>query len=218
MNRPVLIFDDAAMAYGDRSLFRHLNFEVLQGQVVAIKGPSGSGKSTLLKMAAGLLHPKAGRVTANAGTVGYVFQEPRLMPWYTAEENICLVLEAKGFSRKKALETAAEFLFKMNLDPFRHHYPRELSGGMNQRVSIARALAVEPDLLLLDEPFTGLDPSLKMQVKEQIRSIVEAIHAAVLHVTHATDELMEQTHSLYSLSSGVLNIEWELKKTGPEPF
>lgn len=207
MRRSIILFDDAAMAYGDSTLFRHLNLEVLQGQVIAINGPSGSGKSTLLKMAAGLLHPEAGRVTSNAGTIGYVFQEPRLIPWYTAEENICLVLEAKGFPRKNALETAAEFLFKMKLDPFRHYYPRELSGGMNQRVSIARALAVEPDLLLLDEPFTGLDPSLKMQVKEQISSIVEATDAAVLHITHATDELMKQTHSLYTLSCGVLNRE-----------
>ncbi|WP_024336042.1 ABC transporter ATP-binding protein [Desulfotignum balticum] len=196
MTRPVLIFDDVAMAYGDKSLFCHLYLEVLPGQIIGIQGPSGSGKSTLLKMAAGLLHPKAGSVTVNAEIIGYVFQEPRLLPWYTAQENICLVLEAKGFTKKKALETAAEFLFKMNLDPFRHHYPKELSGGMNQRVSIARALAVEPDLLLLDEPFTGLDPSLKMQVKEQIRSIVDATHAAVLHVTHATDELMEMDFHL----------------------
>ena len=196
---PALVFDDLAMAYGGRILFRDLNLEVLPGQVIGIEGPSGSGKSTLLKLAAGLLRPSGGRVTVNAPILGYVFQEPRLLPWFTALENIGLVLEAKGVPKNAAREAAGKSLERMGLYPFRHHYPGQLSGGMNQRVSIARALAVAPDLLLLDEPFTGLDPALKTKVRDQVSTMAVSTRTAVLHVTHARDELLEQTSSLCSL-------------------
>lgn len=197
-------FENVSMAFGRNMLFEHLNLDIAPGQVVGIQGPSGAGKSTLLKMAAGLVRPVKGRVQVHAGPLGYVFQEPRLLGWYTARENVSLALEAAGRSGHIAKQTALRFLKNLDLAGFENHYPRELSGGMNQRISIARALAVSPKLLLLDEPFTGLDPALKDRVKEQVRALVEKTKACVIHVTHSKKELLPGTHSLFTLDQGHL--------------
>jgi len=206
-------FKDVFMAFQGRCLFGPLSLEVAPGRVIGIRGPSGAGKSTLLKLAADLLRPGAGTVIVNAPTLGYVFQEPRLLPWCTALENISLALEATGLGKKTAREKAGQSLSDMALFAFRHHYPGQLSGGMNQRVSIARALAVDPALLLLDEPFTGLDPALKAKVRDRVCAHVEKSGATVLHVTHSIRELMPRVDSLYTLAPGdngaVLRLEGE---------
>ena len=195
-----LAFRNVFMGFKGQRLFGPISLEVAPGRVIGIRGPSGSGKSTLLKLAAGLLRPAAGCVTVNASVLGYVFQEPRLLPWCTALENVSLALEAGGLGKKKARERATQSLSDMDLFPFIHHYPGQLSGGMNQRVSIARALAVTPDLLILDEPFTGLDPALKERVRDLINAHVEKSRATVLHVTHSVRELMSGTGALYTLA------------------
>lgn len=197
-------FENVTMAFGRHILFENLSLDIGPGQVVGIQGPSGAGKSTLLKMAAGLIRPVKGRVRVHASPLGYVFQEPRLLGWYTARENISLALEAAGMSGKAAKETALRCLRDLDLAGFESHYPRELSGGMNQRISIARALSVSPGLLLLDEPFTGLDPALKDRVKEQVRAMAEKTKACVIHVTHSKQELLPGDHALFTLDRGQL--------------
>ena len=202
--KPLVAFENVSMAFGRHILFENLSLDIGPGQVVGIQGPSGAGKSTLLKMAAGLIKPVKGRIRVHAGPLGYVFQEPRLLGWYTARENISLALEATGMSGKNAKKTALRCLRDLDLAGFEAHYPRELSGGMNQRISIARALAVSPGLLLLDEPFTGLDPALKDRVKEQVRAMAEKTRACVIHVTHSKQALLPGTHALFTLDNGRL--------------
>ncbi len=202
--KSAVAFENVTMAFGRHLLFENLSLEIGPGQVVGIQGPSGAGKSTLLKMAAGLIRPVKGRVRVQASPLGYVFQEPRLLGWYTARENISLALEAAGMSGKTAKETALRCLRDLDLAGFHAHYPRELSGGMNQRISIARALSVSPGLLLLDEPFTGLDPALKDRVKEQVRAMAEKTNACVIHVTHSKQALLPGTHALFTLDRGRL--------------
>ena len=190
---PVLVFDDVTMAFGPRTILSGFNLTLGPKEVIGVHGPSGAGKSTLLKMAAGLISPVKGRVRLAHGPIGYVFQEPRLIPWYTALENICLAVTAWGHTMADARKTALRLLSDMGLESFENHYPRQLSGGMNQRVSIARALAVNPILLLLDEPFTGLDPALKSQVREKLSQMVADQGISVIHVTHDTGELLPAT-------------------------
>ncbi|MGX9365074.1 ABC transporter ATP-binding protein [Desulfoplanes sp. PS50] len=202
--KPAVAFENVTMAFGRHILFENLSLEIGPGQVVGIQGPSGAGKSTLLKMAAGLIRPVKGRVRVHASPLGYVFQEPRLLGWYTARENISLALEAAGMSGNAARKTALRCLRDLDLAGFESHYPRELSGGMNQRISIARALSVSPGMLLLDEPFTGLDPALKDRVKEQVRAMAEKTKACVIHVTHSKQELLPGTHALFTLDRGQL--------------
>lgn len=197
--KPVLTFEDVTMTFGRQTVFDHFNLTLLPGQVMGIQGPSGAGKSTLLKAAAGLIQPSGGRVTRPDGPIGYVFQEPRLIPCYTAMENICLALAPCGYKNSAARKTATQLLSDMGLESFENHYPGQLSGGMNQRVSIARALAVNPVLLLLDEPFTGLDPALKATVRDTLSRAVSDQGISVIHVTHDTDEFMPQTQALLSL-------------------
>jgi len=202
--KAAVAFENVSMAFGRHILFENLSLDIAPGQVVGIQGPSGAGKSTLLKMAAGLIRPGKGRVLVHANPLGYVFQEPRLLGWYTALKNISLALEATGMPGDIAKQTALRFLKDLDLAEFEAHYPRELSGGMNQRISIARALSVSPELLLLDEPFTGLDPALKDRVREQVRAMVATTKACVIHVTHSKQELLPGTHALFTLDKGRL--------------
>ena len=163
-------------SYGDRRILADITFALAPGQRIALMGPSGCGKTTLLKIALGLLAPTEGTVRNTFLRPAAVFQEPRLLPWRTAAENVALVLG----DRKNALPQALAALERLELEEAGDKYPRELSGGMQQRVAIARALAADPDLLVLDEPFKGLDEALRRRVLET----VGRTEAAVLLVTH----------------------------------
>lgn len=200
MMAPVLEFENVAKTYGRRTLFQHLGLALAPGEAAGLLGPSGVGKSTLLKIAAGLVRPSRGRIRVRARTTGYVFQEPRLLPWYSALENITIILSARGIPARQARATAFRYLDDMGLAGFERYYPGELSGGMKQRVSIARALAVSPDLLLLDEPFTGLDPDTRNAVRARMAEALSRTRTAVLHVTHARPELLPSTATVYTLS------------------
>ena len=207
MMSSILEFQNITKTYGRRTLFQHLNLVLAPGETLGLLGASGAGKSTLLKMAAGLVLPSRGRVRVHARSIGYVFQEPRLLPWYSALENITIVLSALGVPSRQARKTALQYLDDMGLAGFEHHYPGELSGGMNQRVSIARALAVSPDLLLLDEPFTGLDPDTRNAVRARMAEAL-VTRTAVIHVTHARSELLPATGMVYTLSGqGLVRVE-----------
>lgn len=166
--------------YGDHCVLKATDLVLAPGERLAVMGPSGCGKTTLLRIALGLLRPTRGTVRCTFASIGTVFQEPRLLPWRTALENVNLVLG----DRRDSLEQARRYLAAVELEEAGAKYPRELSGGMQQRVALARALAVEADLLVLDEPFKGLDPDLK----ERILALTAKKNAAVLLVTHEESE------------------------------
>ena len=163
-------------SYGDREVLADISLTLEPGQRIALMGPSGCGKTTLLKIALGLLAPTAGTADNRFRRSSAVFQEPRLLPWRSAAENVALVLG----DTKAALPRALVALEQLELKDAADKYPRELSGGMQQRVAIARALAADPDLLVLDEPFKGLDEALRQRVLQTVNET----KAAVLLVTH----------------------------------
>lgn len=187
---------------GGRPVLADVNLAVREGEVVGLLGPSGVGKSTLLRMIAGLEIPDSGRVRVRSTRIGYVFQESRLLPWDTVLHNVALPLLALGLGRREAMECAGDYLSHMELAEFGRCYPRELSGGMRQRVALARAFAVSPDVLLLDEPFTGLDNRLKESMGRFLESALEAKNIAVVHVTHDPSELRRRSTRVVELDRG----------------
>ena len=166
--------------YADVPVLKDMDLTLLSGRRIAVMGPSGCGKTTLLRIALGILEPTDGTVENTFRKTAAVFQEPRLLPWRTALENVNLVLG----DGKATLETAHKYLEQVKLADAADKYPRELSGGMQQRVSLARALAAESDLLILDEPFKAMDEALR----EQVIALVAQTEAAILLVTHEETE------------------------------
>ena len=167
-------------SFGRNPVLKNVTLTLEPGERVAVMGPSGCGKTTLLRIALGLLRPDGGKVENRFTKTAAVFQEPRLLPWRTAEENVNLVLG----DGKATLDTARSRLEILGLADAAKKYPGELSGGMQQRVSIARALAVNGDMLVLDEPFKAMDEERKAQVM----ALVAETNAAILLVTHEKEE------------------------------
>jgi NitT/TauT family transport system ATP-binding protein len=169
---------------------RDLSFTVGKGEFVSLLGPSGCGKSTALRLIAGLLAPDAGHVEYPDGKpeIGFVFQEPTLMPWADALTNARLPLDLKRMPRGEADRRAAAALARVGLNGFERAYPRELSGGMKMRVSIARALAAQPKLLLLDEPFAALDEITRNALGDDLLKLWREDGLTVLFVTHSVSE------------------------------
>ena len=172
----MLKLTDISHSYGQRRVLQQIHLTLSSGQRTAIMGPSGCGKTTLLRIALGLLNPTEGTVENTFRKTVAVFQEPRLLPWHTAQQNVNLVLG----DGKNTLQTAKVWLERVALGEALEKYPRELSGGMQQRVALARALAAEGDLLILDEPFKAMDEALR----EQVMALVARTNAAILLVTH----------------------------------
>ena len=174
----LLTFDKVSLSLGGKQLLESLDLSLKNGEVKVIMGPSGCGKTSLLRLAAGLLKPTAGKILRGSDRISIQFQEPRLLPWLTAAENVNLVLSDK----KETLPKALEYLGAVGLTDAAHQYPAELSGGMAQRVALARALAYGGDLFLLDEPFRGLDQALRDQMISLVRT--HTADKALLLITH----------------------------------
>lgn len=169
----------------------NVDLTVPRGVFLSILGPSGCGKSTLLRLIAGLTQPSAGTIAWPGGQgarIGFVFQEPTLMPWADVWNNVYLPLLLEGIGKAAAAERIGATLAAMGLDGFAHVYPRELSGGMKMRVSIARALVTEPQLLLLDEPFAALDEITRFRLNEDLLRLWNRHGWTVVFVTHSVFE------------------------------
>jgi NitT/TauT family transport system ATP-binding protein len=168
-----------------------LDLDVRAGEFLSLLGPSGCGKSTALRIIAGLSGPTQGTVTwpaaAAEGRIGFVFQEPTLMPWANVFSNVMLPLKLKG-ATTEASERVKGALYRVGLEKFGDAYPRELSGGMRMRVSIARALVTEPALLLMDEPFAALDEITRFKLNNDLLEVWQALRTTVVFVTHSVFE------------------------------
>jgi len=173
-----------------------LNLEVAAGELLTVVGPSGCGKSTVLDLVAGLAAPTGGQLTIDGKPItgpgldrSVVFQQYTLLPWRTAAANIEFALEAKGgLTKKQRAERAREYLELVGLSEFANRYPHELSGGMKQRVAIARSLSYEPEVLLMDEPFGALDAQTRELLQEELLGIWRRTGTTVLFITHDIDE------------------------------
>ena len=186
-----------ANAAGKRhDVLRHIAFDLAAGQVGVIVGPSGCGKTTLLRILTGLDHDYQGHVSRPAhAKIGMVFQEPRLLPWRSVEDNIRLAAPKVDDARLSALFAVLE------LEEHRHHFPGELSLGLARRVALARALAIEPDILILDEPFASLDEALAVRLRNQIATLLEGRPTTTLLVTHSLDDAVRLGDRLFLLSA-----------------
>lgn len=181
----MLEFINVTKSFGSRIILENISFRLENSRILAILGPSGIGKTTILRIAAGTLRPDSGEVRSDRQNIGFVFQEPRLLPWRTALANVTLVLKNnKALTNKEQAEKAAAMLKRLGLQGFAHYYPAQLSGGMRQRVAIARAFVLEPDLLLLDEPFSGLDLGLKGSLQRMLLELLAWHPTGMLYVTH----------------------------------
>jgi ABC-type nitrate/sulfonate/bicarbonate transport system ATPase subunit len=189
---------------------RQVSFDVPSGEIVAIVGPSGSGKSTLLNMAAGLIFPDGGRVEVlgentrgpvDWGRLGYMFQDDRLLPWRIARDNVALALEAGAMPAKERRERALAVLALVGLADFAQAYPHQLSGGMRSRVALARSLVGEPDLLLMDEPFSRLDAQTRTSMHRELLRIQDLRHMSILFVTHDVEEAVVLADRIVLLSA-----------------
>jgi NitT/TauT family transport system ATP-binding protein len=176
---------------------RDVSLEILSGEFVCLVGPSGCGKTTLLRLMHGLLEPDTGEVLIdgkpNSGPgphAGFVFQSFRLLPWRTVADNVEFPLQIQRLPRPERIRRTHEYLTLVGLDGFEHSYPHELSGGMQQRVGLARALALESQILLMDEPFAALDAQTREFMQLELGRIWEHLGVAVVFVTHSLDEAL----------------------------
>ncbi len=184
-----------ASSRGPVQALRQLSFDVARGAFVSVLGPSGCGKSTLLKLASGLLKPTTGRIELAGRAVdgprcdvGIVFQQPTLLPWKNVLENVLVPVRAMRGDVAAARERAQALLRMVKLEAFARHYPQELSGGMQQRVGIARALVHDPELLLMDEPFAALDAMTRETMMAELQRIWAGTGKSVLFITHSIPE------------------------------
>jgi NitT/TauT family transport system ATP-binding protein len=205
---------------------RDVDLALRPGEFVSLLGPSGCGKSTLLRIIAGLSEPTAGQVewagARDSGgrgehRLGFVFQEPTLMPWAVTLDNVTLPLRLKGMARSEADARAREMLGLVGLAGFEASYPRELSGGMKMRVSIARALVTEPDILLMDEPFAALDEITRHRLNDDLLALWEKRRFTAVFVTHSVFESVYLSERIVIMAARPGRVSSEVRVEAPFP-
>ncbi len=193
MNDALISFHDVGKLYRNGTIaLAHVDLAIRAGEFLTLLGPSGCGKSTALRLIAGLEKASSGQVERvlphKPGTIGFVFQEPTLMPWARIHENVLLPLRLQKVPAREARQRVAEVLALVGLEEFGKAYPRELSGGMRMRVSIARALALRPALLLMDEPFAALDEITRFRLNDDLLRLKKELATTIAFVTHSVYE------------------------------
>lgn len=184
---------------GELNVLDNINFSLEEGKILAILGPSGSGKSTILNVLSKILIPTSGEINVN-GKIGYMFQRDHLLEWRTIIKNITIGLEIQKKLSEEALKKIEVLLKNYGLWEFRNRYPRELSGGMRQRAALIRTLAVNPDILLLDEPFSALDYQTRLLVSDDIYKIIKNENKTTIIVTHDISEAISMADYVAVLS------------------
>ena len=204
----------------------NVNLDIRQGEFVSLVGPSGCGKTTLLRTIADLQQPSAGKITVRGQTprdirlqkkFGIVFQSPVLYDWRTARRNVCMPMELMGLPREERTATVTEMLDMVNLSGSGYKYPHQLSGGMQQRVGIARALAIKPEILLMDEPFSALDEFTKEKLNEELLSIWSKAQKTIVFVTHNISEAVFLSDRVVVLSPHPGRVSAVVDITLPRP-
>ena len=215
---------DKTFANGTLALSK-LDFEVRAGEFLSLLGPSGCGKSTALRIIAGLTAPSHGavewpdqaQIADTATRIGFVFQEPTLMPWASVFKNVALPLVLKGATTNSITARVTAALDRVGLGKFAHVFPRELSGGMRMRVSIARALVTEPRLLLMDEPFAALDEITRFRLNNDLLQVWQATGTTVIFVTHSVFESVYLSSRILVMTARPGRISAELAIDAPYP-
>jgi len=192
------------LSYGGEPVLEGASIAVGEGQFVSLVGPSGSGKSSLLRAVIGLQKPSAGTVEPEvaASEIGILFQDDALLPWKTARDNVALGLSFRGMEWHEARKQADVWLARLGLAGFGDRFPRHLSGGQRKRVALAQVLAMQPKLLLMDEPFASLDAIVRARIIQDVAVLVEREHISVLLVTHDLEEAISLSDHIYLLSQG----------------
>ena len=198
----LVVFDQVVKSYDEGEVLSGVDFKISRGDIIGILGPSGVGKSTLLKIISGIVEVSSGEVTNHARRIAYVFQEPRLLPWKSARDNIALGLIARKYKKKEARLKAEKMLEDIGLAGFGKYFPGELSGGMVQRVALARAFAIEPDILLLDEPFSALDAGFKEVMMTLLETMINMHQTTVLYVSHSPEEVVRIANKIFLIFAG----------------
>ncbi|MFU7514922.1 ABC transporter ATP-binding protein [Clostridium sp. HCS.1] len=195
-----------------------LNFSIEKGEFVSIIGPSGCGKSTLLNIISGLLKPSEGEIVYNDKNIknrldkmGYMFQKDYLFPWLSVRNNIMLGLKVKKINTKENIERVDKLLKNYQLDRFKNHKPTELSGGMRQRVALIRTLALNPDVLLLDEPFSALDYQTRLKVCDDVKGIIKKEGKTAIMVTHDLGEAIATSDRIIVLTKRPAKLKLDVK-------
>ncbi len=169
-------------------VLENITFEIARGMFSSLLGPSGCGKSTILNLIAKLDRHTSGDISVNGDKIGFVFQQPRLLNWRTVTDNVALPLERDSSDKRGRRELAVKYLGLVGLSGFENYYPLQLSGGMQQRVAIARALVIDPDILLMDEPFSGLDEFTARKLRQELIRIWRETGKTIVFVTHSISE------------------------------
>jgi NitT/TauT family transport system ATP-binding protein len=225
---PVLSANNLGVTYaGDRgktTALESFNFTIREGEFVSLLGPSGCGKSTLLRVACGLLRPSSGgmdlrgeRIVKPTSNVGVVFQHPTLLPWKSVIENVLVPCDILGHPRSRTQPRALELLALTGLANFANHYPGELSGGMQQRVGLARGLVHDPDVLLMDEPFAALDALTREQMALELQKLWLRQTKSVMFITHSIPEAVFLSDRIVVLSARPGRVMREFKIDLPRP-
>ncbi len=212
-----IIVRDVHKRFGDFVALGGVTVDVEEGSLTSLLGPSGSGKSTLLRVIAGLEQPDAGsveisgrdatRLPAQRRGVGFVFQHYAAFKHLTVERNVSFALEIRKRPKAEVRERVRELLELVHLDGFAHRYPAELSGGQRQRMALARALAVEPEVLLLDEPFGALDATVRKELRLWLRRLHDEVHVTTVLVTHDQEEAMDVSDRIVVMNDGLIEQE-----------
>lgn len=213
---------------GETTAIKGVNFSARKGEFISIVGPSGCGKSTLLSIISGLLKPTSGSVYINeqrvegiSSQIGYMLQKDNLLDWRTIHKNVLLGLEIRKMNTPENIARAESLLKTYGLDEFRHNYPSQLSGGMRQRVSLIRTLAINPDILLLDEAFSALDYQTRLQVTDDVYRILKQEQVTTIMVTHDIPESISMSDRVIILSprpaevKEILTIDFEMDNRTP---
>ena len=192
---PKLAISNLGKTFGELHALQAINFAIERGEFISLVGPSGCGKTTFLRIVAGLEHASSGEVLLDGRAVhgpggdrGFVFQNDSLLPWRTVFANAIIGREVAGQVGPAERQRTMELLKLVGLEGFEHYHPRQLSGGMRQRVNLARALAIDPEILLMDEPFSALDAQNKLLLQEELLRIWEDHKKTVVFITHSVDE------------------------------